>query len=130
MKLPNAPSSITGFFLYGPPDYTSEIDVEIYNDSSRRMAFYSTYAGGAQTHTEEKSLPFDPTDGLHEYRFEYAPGSIRFYADGQLTKEWTYGLPTDSMRLYVNAWYPAWLEGRKANKDRYVLVDSIRHATP
>jgi hypothetical protein len=34
------------------------------------------------------------------------------------------------MRLYVNAWYPAWLEGRMANKDRYVLVDSIRHATP
>jgi hypothetical protein len=54
MKLPNAPSSITGFFLFEPPDYASEIDVEIYYDSSRRMAFYSTYAGGAQTHTEDR----------------------------------------------------------------------------
>ena len=66
MRLPHAPSSITGFFLYELPDYASEIDVEIYNDSWRRMAFYSTYAGGAQTHTEVKSLPFDPTDGFHE----------------------------------------------------------------
>ena len=93
-KLPNAPSSITGFFLYEPPDYASEIDVEIYNDSSRRMAFYSTYP------------------------------------DVQPVKEWTDGLPANSMRLYVNAWYPAWPDGRKPNKDKYVLVDSIRHTRP
>jgi endo-1,3-1,4-beta-glycanase ExoK len=127
MRLPHAPSSITGFFLYEPPDYASEIDIEVYNASSRRMAFYSTYAGGAQTRTEEKSLPFDPTDGFHEYRLEYGPGAVRFYADGRLMKEWTDGLPASPMRLYVNAWYPAWLEGRKPNKDKYLLVDSIRH---
>ena len=37
MKVPDAPSSITGFFLYEPPDYASEIDIEIYNDTSRRI---------------------------------------------------------------------------------------------
>lgn len=31
------------------------------------------------------------------------------------------------MRLYVNAWFPTWLEGRKPAKDKYVLVDSIRY---
>jgi beta-glucanase (GH16 family) len=46
MKLPNAPSSITGFFLYQAPDYASEIDIEIYNDTSRRVMF-STYSGGS-----------------------------------------------------------------------------------
>jgi hypothetical protein len=59
--------------------------VEIHDDSSRRMAFYSTYT------------------------------------DGQLVKEWSDGLPATSMRLYVNAWYPAWLDGRESNKDKYVL---------
>ena len=33
------------------------------------------------------------------------------------------------MKLCVNAWYPAWLVGRKPNKDKYVLVDSIRYTT-
>jgi hypothetical protein len=42
IKVPNSLSSITGFFLYEPPDYASEIDVEIYNDTSRRIMF-STY---------------------------------------------------------------------------------------
>ena len=88
MRVPNAPSSITGFFLYEPPDYASEIDIEVYNDSSRRILF-STYAGGAQTHTQTLTLPFDPTAGFHEYRFGYSSGSVRFYADGVLMKEWT-----------------------------------------
>ena len=127
MKLPHAPSSITGFFLYEPPDYASEIDIEIYNDSSRKMAFYSTYADGSQTHTETLALPFDPTTGFHDYRFEYAPGSVRFYADDTLMKEWTDGVPQTSMHLYVNAWFPSWLEGRKFNRDKHVLVDSITH---
>jgi beta-glucanase (GH16 family) len=82
MKLPNAPSSITGFLLYKVPDYESEVDIEVFNDSTRRIMF-TTYAGGRETHNVTKSLPFDPTTGFHEYRFVYAPGSVTFYADGQ-----------------------------------------------
>lgn len=126
MKVPHAPSSITGFFLYEPPDYASEIDIEIYNDSSRRVMF-TTYAGGARTHTETMTLPFDPTGGFHEYRFEYAPDSLRFYADGALMKKWNDGLPATPMRIYANAWFPTWLEGRKPKRNQYVLVDSIQH---
>ena len=126
MKLPNAPSSITGFFLYEPPDYASEIDIEIYNDTSRKIMF-STYADGKQTHTQTMTLPFDPTAGFHDYRLDHAPGSIRFYADGVLMKEWKDGLPESSMRLYANAWFPTWLDGRKSAKDKFVLVDSISH---
>lgn len=126
IKLPNAPSSITGFFLYYPPDYASEIDIEIFNDSSREVLF-TTYADGAQTHTETMELPFDPTNGFHEYRFDYAPGSVTFYVDGQPMKEWNDGLPSNSMRLYVNAWFPTWLEGKKPRENKFVYVDSIRH---
>jgi len=126
IKVPNAPSSITGFFLYEPPDHASEIDIEIYNDSSRKIIF-STYAGGRQTHSQTMLLPFDPTVGFHEYRFDRAPGSVKFYADGRLMKKWTTGLPRHQMKLYVNAWYPRWLAGKSHDADRFVLVDQIRH---
>ena len=124
MKLPNAPSSITGFFLYEPPDYASEIDIEIYNDTSRRIMF-STYAGGKQTHTQTMTLPFDPTSGFHDYRFDYSSNSVSFYADGKLMKQWKGGVPNKPMHLYVNAWYPAWLEGKKPLTTQTVLVDKI-----
>ena len=126
MKIPHAPSSITGLLLYEPPDYASEIDIEIYNDSSRRIIF-GTYANGTHTHSTTTTLPFDPTAGFHTYRFDYASGYVRFYADGVLMKQWTNGLPKKSMRLYVNAWYPKWLDGRRPASDRYVLVDQIRY---
>jgi hypothetical protein len=76
------------------------------------------------------SPPLRPAGSFHEYRFEYAPDAIGFYANGQLMKEWTDGLPTDSMKLYVNVWYPTWLGDLKPNKDKHVLVASIRHAGP
>ena len=126
MKLPYAPTSITGFFLYKSPDYESEIDIELYNDSSQRIMF-TTYAGGAQTHTETMQLPFDPAEGFHEYRFDYAPDSISFYADEQIMKTWNGGLPTNSMHLMVNAWFPTWLDGRKPRADKFLLVDRIQH---
>jgi beta-glucanase (GH16 family) len=127
MKLPHAPSFITGFFLYRPPDYEREIDIEIYNDSSRRVMF-TTYAGGRRTHTVTKKLPFDPTAGYHTYAFRYGPNAVRFYVDGRRMKTWTTGVPSRSMYLYTNLWFPTWLDGRKPREDRYLLVDSIRYA--
>lgn len=126
IQVPNAPSSITGFFLYEPPDYASEIDVEIYNDSSRKVIF-STYANGRQTHAQTMMLPFDPSSGFHEYRFDYNRKSVSFYADGQLMKTWSQGVPRNPMHLYLNAWFPTWLEGRMPLTDQFVLVDQVRY---
>ena len=67
IQVADAPSSITGFFLYAPPDYESEIDVELFNDAAGEVMF-TTYARGAQTHTERRPLGFDPTAAMHEYR--------------------------------------------------------------
>ena len=53
--MPDAPSSITRFFLY-----EKDIDVEILNDPSGRIIF-TTYAGGRKTNNVEKDLSFDPT---------------------------------------------------------------------
>ena len=126
MKLPNAPSSFTAFFLYEPPDYASEIDIELYNDSSRKIMF-STYFGGKQTNTQTMTLPFDPTSGFHDYRFDYASNSVSFYADGKLMKQWEGGVPNKPMHLHANAWFPTWLEGKKPLTDQTVLVDKISY---
>ncbi len=126
IKVPDAPSSITGFFLYEPPDLESEIDIEIYNDPSGKILF-TTYADGEQTHTETTSLPFDPTEDFHDYAFFYDESSITFYVDGEPMQEFEGGLPEKRMKLYVNTWFPTWLDGEEPDSDRYAYVDWIEH---
>ncbi|MDN5697002.1 MAG: glycoside hydrolase family 16 protein, partial [Rubrobacter sp.] len=124
MKVPRAPGSITGFFTYKSPDYASELDIEIFNDSSRKIVF-TTYSGGNQTHPENLKLPIDPTAGYHEYRFDYHEDYVSFYADGQLMRRWYSGHPDTTMHLMINAWHPTWLQGKKPPRDQYLLVDYV-----
>jgi beta-glucanase (GH16 family) len=109
LKVANAPSSITGFFLYAPPDLASEIDIEIYNDPSGTV-MYSTYAGGRQTHTVTQNLGFDPTAAFHAYAISWANGQAQFTVDGKLVRTFK-NAPKLAMNLYVNAWFPSWLGG-------------------
>lgn len=126
IKVADAPSSITGFFLYSPPDFENEIDVEIYNDHSRRILF-TAYSGGEQTNTVTKKLPFDPTADFHEYRFDLAPNAADFYVDGVRLQTFRDGLPDDPMKLFMNSWFPTWLPGEKPKRDRYTYVDWVKH---
>ena len=149
MQVPNAPSSITGFFLYGG-DGIAEIDIEIYNErvldpatgTYKGKVMFTTYSKNADgtpnlnpTHTTNGEpgnepiveLPFDPTSGLHNYRFDYYPNSLRFYADGVLLKEWTTGLPTTKIQLFLNSWYPRWMSQTPPATDGTLNVDWIRH---
>lgn len=126
IRVANAPSSITGFFLYREPDLQNELDVEIFNDSSGRILFTS-YSGGRETNTVEKELPFDPTAKFHEYRFDFYPEGAEFYVDGELLHRFDGGLPEDPMKLYLNAWFPKWLSGEEPGSDRYTRVDYVRH---
>lgn len=126
MKLPNAPSSITGFFLYTDPDFYSEIDIEVYNDKNGKIDF-TTYADGKVQKFVTKNLGFDPTADFHEYRFDFYPGNLSFYVDDRLMQSWTDGMPTNSMYLLVNTWYPNWLAGTKTTSDQYLLIDWIKH---
>lgn len=126
IKVPDARSSITGFFLYEEPDFEKEIDIEIFNDPSGRIMF-TTYAGGEETNNVKKNLPFDPTKNFHEYRFDFYAEKAEFYVDGELLHRFTKGLPEDPMRLYVNAWFPTWLSGRKPETEGYVYVDWLEN---
>ena len=126
IKVADAPSSLTAFFLYRKPDYAQELDIEIFNDSSRRVMF-TTYSGDAMTHTITTLLPFDATAGFHEYAIDYDRRSVRFLVDGVELQSWSSGVTQSTMYLFVNAWFPSWLPGESPATDRYTYVDWIEH---
>jgi len=118
-----APSSLTGFFLYAAPDYASEVDIEILNDASGTVLL-STYAGGRQTHTETRSLGFDPTAAFHTYEIALDRKAVTFRVDGVALRTWRNGVPTAPMALYLNSWFPAWLAGTPS-PGAATLVDRV-----
>lgn len=123
IRAAHAPSSITGFFLYRAPDFHSEIDIEIYNDSRGRVAF-SVYSSG-RTRTSRERLGFDPTEAFHRYTIVNRPERVDFLVDGRRMHSFRRGLPPASMKLLVNSWFPWWLAGHPPESDRATLVDWV-----
>lgn len=126
MKLPDVPSSITGFFLYKAPDFYHEIDIELYNRKETE-AMFTTYVDGAKAREAVYPLDFDPTTGYHRYRFDYYPDKVAFYIDDHLMQQLTDGFSQDPMYLMINAWHPSWLEGVPPHRDEFLTVEWIRY---
>lgn len=126
MRLPFAPSSITGFFLYESPDYYYEIDIEIVNDTSGKY-YLTTYSDGKMSNTYEGNLGFDPTAAYHLYKIDYKAGSVAFYIDNQFVKRWRTQIPQKPMKLMLNVWYPTWMDGQALKKDTELSVDWIKY---
>lgn len=125
MKLPDAPSSITGFFLYYPPDFEHEIDIEIYNDPKGEI-FFTTYARGERSNTQTFSLGFDPTQDFYHYRFDFFPNGVTFSVEGEDLVHWSKGLSHEPMYLMINTWFPHWLEGIPPEREVRTQVDWVR----
>jgi len=66
------------------------------------------------------NLPFDPTSAFHEYRIDFVPGNVIFYADEKaLAKISTTAVPTSPGHLILNNWSngdPTWSAGPPAQK--------------
>lgn len=126
MKLPHAPSSITGFFLYKAPDFHHEIDIEVFNQPEADVLF-TTYSGGSVQHEAKAPLPFDPTATFHNYRIDYYPNKVSFYIDDQLFASWTDGFSQEPMHLMVNTWFPSWLDGIPPSENQTLEIEWIRY---
>ncbi|MDF2614524.1 MAG: hypothetical protein K0S71_2310 [Clostridia bacterium] len=127
MKLPTVPSSITGFFLYRSPDLHHEIDIEVYNEKKGKI-FLTTYADGKKKNLYEGKVPFDLTEGYHNYKIEYYPERVAFYIDNFFITAWRKGFTKEKMYLIVNSWYPGWLKNIPAKEtDSYLQIDWIRY---
>lgn len=85
MKVPRAPGVVTGFFSYAGRDgrtQPNEIDIEILGRNTR-VAELTIHENGKAT-SKKVTLPFDAADGFHVYGFDWQPGYVRWYVDGQL----------------------------------------------
>jgi beta-glucanase (GH16 family) len=118
-----APSSLTGFFLYAPPDYASEIDIELVGSD----VLFTTYADGGQTHTERRPLGFDPTAAFHAYAITFDRKAVTFSVDGAALRTWRNGVPRAPMSLFLNTWFPTWLAGTPS-PGAATLVDQVSAA--
>lgn len=61
------------------------------------------------------NLPFNPTDGFHEYRIDFVPGNVIFYGDGNILGRMnTTAVPTMPGHMILTQWSngnPLWSFG-------------------
>lgn len=139
IKTPTNLKSVSAFFLYQDMkdskgnDVSDEITIEILNDGTRRIWFTSFISTKSTNHVE-MNLPFDPSSDYHKYRIDYYPNYINFYVDGKsmLSHPWATGVPSNSLKILVNAWFPTWPDKLPnpilyPTVDKYTYIDWIQH---
>jgi beta-glucanase (GH16 family) len=126
MRTPDAPGSISAFFLYqGVAGGNDELDIEIFNDGTRRIMF-TTWVAGKETNNVIRTLPFDPAAALHDYRIEWSARAVRFRVDGVVMQEFRRGIPRNAMFVMANTWWPTWLTGPLLAEPRTFAIDRIQ----
>lgn len=126
LRTPRAPGTISALFLYEGGVKADEIDIEIFNDGSRRIMF-TAWIDVRETMNVQRVLPFDPAEGFHDYRIEWARGVVRFYVDGVKLHEWASrkGVSSTPMFLMANTWWPTWIGGAPHPADLAMEIDRI-----
>ncbi|KAI9483227.1 MAG: concanavalin A-like lectin/glucanase domain-containing protein [Benjaminiella poitrasii] len=109
LKTTNISGTVAAFFFYR--NDTSEIDIESLSRFSNPYKSYfaiqpQIYMNGiASPLTSEKhDLDFNPTEDYHEYRFDWLPGSVKFYIDNIFVREMTTNVPNAPGRIILNHW--------------------------
>lgn len=121
-------------------DDTQEIDMEFlsreFNTTSHPVNLVlqspeSEEAGfnAANTSTFKlHELPFDPSDAFHEYRFDWSPDSVSFYADGVLLDTMDKAVPKSAGHITLSHWSngnPDW-SGGPPDKDSILTVEYVK----
>ncbi|KAK3944591.1 concanavalin A-like lectin/glucanase domain-containing protein [Diplogelasinospora grovesii] len=141
MKMTGNPGTCAAFFWYF--NDTQEIDMEFlskdFNPSNNsypvnlvlqsRQAAEAGYNAASTGNFIKAFLPFDPTTDFHEYRIDYIPGRVYFYADGEVLAEMTgSAVPTSPGHLILQHWSngnPLWSGGPPPN-DSALTVEYVK----
>lgn len=110
---------ISSFFLYNLdlgcnwPAENNEIDIEMTGNLTDSVQF-TTHYPGPWSATQIVPVAFNPHAGMHDYAFEWEPGVVRWFVDGELAyvqnASYVDGL-IYPMRILMNLWAvdnPAW----------------------
>ena len=103
---------VSSFFLYNVdsacnwPAENNEIDIEMTGNRDNSVQFTTHYPGPWNV-TQIVPVPFNPHTQMRDYAFEWEPGVVRWYVDGELvyTQNAAYvnGL-VHPMRIMMNLW--------------------------
>ncbi|KAK0621479.1 glycoside hydrolase, family 16 [Bombardia bombarda] len=117
IKVTDVPGTCAAFFWYF--NDTQEIDMEFlskdFNPSNKsypvNLVLQSRESAAAGYNAQSTGnfikayLPFDPTTAFHEYRIDYFPGQVFFYADGLLLGTMKgAAVPTSPGHLILQHW--------------------------
>ncbi|KAL8986674.1 MAG: hypothetical protein Q9177_004053 [Variospora cf. flavescens] len=139
IKLTDQPGTCGAFFWY--LDDTQEIDMEFlssqFNETSHPVnlvlqseaSLAAGYNAIATDDFQVHQLPFDPSGGFHEYRFDWFQDRIEFYADGVLLKTMSGdGVPSKPGHLMLSQWSngdPKW-SGGPPEQDAIMTVNYVK----
>ncbi|KAK1827901.1 glycoside hydrolase, family 16 [Podospora conica] len=141
MRLTGVEGTCAAFFWYF--NDTQEIDMEFLSREFNRdngsfpvnLVLQSHEAAAANfdaSHTGtfvRAYLPFDPTEGFHEYRIDYLAGRVFFYADGAMLAQMDGpAVPVTAGHLIMRHWSngnPKW-SGGPPERDAAVLVKYVK----
>ncbi|KAG0171936.1 hypothetical protein DFQ29_008634 [Apophysomyces sp. BC1021] len=110
MKTTPVSGTVSAFFLFG--NITSEIDIEALSRLQDPWQTYFTIHpqiynkdGTASNVThDEYAGEFNPTVEFHEYRFDWIPGAVKYYVDGQYINTLAQNIPDFPGRVMINHW--------------------------
>ncbi len=135
LRAPRGSGLVSGFFTYARPDengHWDEIDIEILGRDTTQVQF-TTFHGGVHR-AVTLPLGFDAAEGHHTYGFEWLPGRVRWYVDGQLMHEARgEDVPQAPQRLISHLWNSAtltdWLGPIEQHRNSWTLsIDCIANA--
>lgn len=103
---------VSSFFLYNAdvacnwPAVNNEIDIEMTGNLNNSVQFTTHYPNLASW-TQIIPTSFDPHMAMHDYAFEWEPGIVRWFVDGDLAYTQQAELVTQlihPMRIMMNLW--------------------------
>jgi hypothetical protein len=102
---------------------SAPVNLVIQSPKSEAAGFDASKTPGFDLH----SLPFRPELDFHEYRFDWLPGQISFYADNQLLRVMTEDIPDSPGHVVLNHWSNG-DSGWSAGPPKEDAVFTITHA--
>ena len=111
---------VSSFFLYNVdtncnwPAENNEIDIEMTGNRNDSVQF-TTHYPGPWDYSQIVPVDFDPHAEMHDYAFEWEPGIVRWYVDGELVYTQNASFVNQlihPMRIMMNLWassYTSWV---------------------
>ena len=91
-------------------DTSHPVNLVLQSEQSAQAGFNAANTGTFDV----QQLPFSPDDGFHEYRFDWSPDAVKFYADGVLLQTMNKSIPTSPGHITISHWSngdPRWSGG-------------------